>query len=790
MNAIARKALAAVCALAVTVPVMQTPAQAAVVDDPSVVTVTADEVGPFFHNVELDKGRISSLKFTDPASVGGTQDSSFYIDFRFNGQRSVANGTNTQVDTRKDGDVQVVTMRNRDTDLGVDWTREFRIDGNKITVRVEVENTSGSDSYFQLDMTNQINTARTLHGAYDNGVFTVGPEFGGYDTHLTFDGAYSNGVSASFNGTTEDGEVGSVDPEGAMFQRGRWIEEIAAGQTATAEATIEVTTQDTAVDSDGDGLPNAWEEQGLTLDDGTPMPLNEWGADPNRPDVFLQMNWMPSEFESLGCFDNPRQRACADANTKSYRPNNEILQQLVDKFDAHGVNLHIDAGESYSNIPNYTERHGGVYGEYTPYYFAGVTPGVKLMDNIDGLLGNRSAVFRSGMVGDSMSPNNYSVGLSLMGDNAFYVANHERMTTDEQFRNTIMHELGHTLGLDHNGSTKFANEVPDSDYLPNYYSVMNYLYQFSHFDYSDEEAVSGGELPRECNRAGVNCYTGDYRVPADWDNLVINTGHIGKPVGTAGVSGASAADGNDVQPSDARAKEIAAAEAANGTADVTVNSSDLQAGKPGEVTLTVKNPGADLNRYEIEVITPDAEFSDSVVLDGVFGDSNSVTVTVPVLPGNAAIMPVDVKVTNAKGTTAFEDRFAVDVATNRDDAPSAAMAGAANTGVAEAPKQAKQTKQTKEQAPAEAPAKQDAAPKTNSQTMTTVAAPEKANDKANNKTVEEQPKNEPAQKQQPAKDSTSGKSEGTNVAAIVVPIIALLAIIGGIAAAVGSGMLG
>ena len=762
MNAIARKALAAMCALSVFVPAIQAPAQAAVVEESSVVTVTADEVGPFFHNLELDKGRISSLKFTDPASVGGTQDSSFYIDFRFNGQRGLANAENTTVDTRKEGNVQVVTMRNRDDALGTAWTREFRIDGNKITVRVEVENISANDAYFQLDMTNQVNTARQLQGAYEDGVFTVGPEFGGYNAQLTFDGAYSSGVANSFNGTTEDGEVGFVDEAGAMFQRGRWIQEIDAGQTAVAEATITMETQDSAVDTDGDGLPDVWEEQGLTLADGTVMPLNEWGADPKRPDIFLQMNWMPSEFESLGCFDNPQQRACAEANTKSYRPSADVLQQLVDKFDEHGVSLHIDAGASYSNIPNYAERHGGEYGEFSRYYFQGVMPGLKLMDNIDELLGDRSAVFRSGMIGDSMGPGNYSVGLSLVGDNAFYVANHERMTTDEQLRNTIMHELGHTLGLDHNGSTKFANEVPKSDYLPNYYSVMNYLYQFSHFDYSDEEAVSGGPLPQECNRPGVNCYTGDYRVPADWDNLIINTGHIGRPVGAAGVDG-KAVDTKALQAVEARAKQFAAAEAQNGTAEVALDAKKLQAGKKGEVTLRVKNPGADLDRYDIQVVTPNGAFHDAVVLGGAFGQAdNEVTVKVPVVPGNATVMPVDVKVTNSKGATAFEDRFAVDVETNAKAAPSDAMAGATNTGAAQAPRPERQRETS---------------------TSLTTAAEQPAKPAA-------QDKQEPAEQKPAADNQSNAKAESPNIAAIVIPIIAILAIIGGIAGVVGSGMLG
>ncbi|WP_267207655.1 hypothetical protein [Corynebacterium sp. Marseille-P8863] len=789
MNVIARKALAATCALAVMVPAFRVPAEAKVVDDPSVVTVTADEVGPFFHNVELDKGRISSFKFTDPASVGGTRDSSFYIDFRFGGQKLEMSGANTKVQTRKDGKADVITMRNEDRNLGVQFTREFRIDGNTATVRTEITNTSGSDSYYQLDMTNQINTARELQGSYEDGRFTVGPESLGYDTEISFDGATYSGAASSFNGTTNPDEVGFVDESGAQFQRGRWFDDIAAGQTVVAETTMTMRTQDGAEDTDGDGLANAWEEQGLTLNDGTELPLNAWGADPNRPDIFLQMNWMPSEYESLGCFDNPQQAACADANTKSYRPSNDILQQLVDLFADHDVNLHIDAGESYTNIPNYSERHGGVYGDYTKYYFQNEPQGVKLMDNIDEMLGDRSAVFRSGMVGDQMDPSTYSVGVSTVGDNAFYVANHDRMTTDEQFRNTILHELGHTLGLDHNGSTKFANQVPDSDYLPNYYSVMNYLYQFSHFDYSDHESVSGGELPQECYNPGANCYTGDYRVPADWDNLIINTGHIGKPVGTVGVK-STKVDAAAAKTAAKYQQDLTKAEKNEGTVDVEVASSNLEAGKAGKVTLKVNNRGADLNRYTVQVVTPHGDASKDIVLDGALTDRDEATVTVPVTAGDAAIMPLDVKVTNQNGETAFEDRFAVDVKAGKASANPAAMAGATNapaktTKTAKSQEAATETvtaNPTVEAAPSKAapaksaPAKSKESTKNDDGAMTTVASPKT--------------QDQPEKKELHTASDDSRTEGGPNIAAIIVPIIAILAIIGGAAAALGSGVLG
>lgn len=753
MNAIARKVLTAGCTLALAVSGFEAVANAEVAHDADAVKVAAQEVGPVFHNSVIEKGRISNLRFTDPRSVGGIQDSSFYIDLRSEGDAIQWDEANTSLETYQDGAATVVEMRLHDAAREVNVLRVYRIEDNEVQVRVEVENLRDRAAFIQADLTHQINSGDALRGAYQDGVFTVAPEQGGYETTISFSNPTSSGAAAAFQGTTSRGEVGYVDGAGARFQRGRWFERIGAGETLVASSHISVRTQESAVDSDGDGLPDLWERQGVTLSDGTELALHTWGADPNKPDIFLQLNWMRSEWEQLGCAEaGADAAACANANIRSYRPNREILQQLVDRFNEHGVNLHIDAGQYYSNINNYDQRHGGQTADYQRYYFEGVNSGLKLMNNIDSILGDRSAVFRVGVIGDQMNPGHWGTGLALVADNSFYVARHERMTTDEQLRNTIMHELGHTLGLNHNGSMKFAAQVPQSDYLPNYYSVMNYLYQFTHFDYSDEEAVSGGPLPDACKRPGVNCYEGEYRVPADWDNLLINAGHIGKGAVSIGVNEREV----DTVALEAADHAAAAADAANAQALVALVGEPVLKQGRNNLQFEIQNPGIDVTDYEIEVVYPGGRQQGVATLPGAFSGANVARMDVPVelAQVRSTSLPVDVKVINNAGQVAFEQRF--DIAAERDqDADSDAMKGAERLPLPAGDAD-------------DGSGKQDAAP----------AGQDEGS-------AEEQPAGNGEHQVDPAgngQQSTVGE-DGPNIAAIVAPIVVLLLLIGGGAAA-------
>ena len=246
----------------------------------------------------------------------------------------------------------------------------------------------------------------------------------------------------------------------------------AAGRPRTAVAPL--------VDSDGDGLPDDWELKGVVV--ATPagprwIDLPAMGADPQRPDIFLHIDWM------------------ADA-THDQRPDPAALQLVVDAFarspyrsptGSVGIALHIDAGPE-SPLGNgrpwgELSRAGAVPWKDNLGTFAGGSyswrPFFRVENRPGGFLASgRAPVFHYALFAhyhdrdnpDGAGASGISRGIGGT-DILLTLGNFTDGTgTPREQAGTLMHELGHNLGLRHGG-------CDDTELKPGYESVMNYAYQ-------------------------------------------------------------------------------------------------------------------------------------------------------------------------------------------------------------------------------------------------------------------------------------------------------------------------
>ncbi|AMC34705.1 lamin tail domain-containing protein [Janthinobacterium sp. B9-8] len=225
----------------------------------------------------------------------------------------------------------------------------------------------------------------------------------------------------------------------------------------------------TAVDSDNDGIPDSAEVESGTF---AGLDLFAMGARTSQRDIFVQVDHMAS----------------SDAGIT---PRKEALQKVVDVFTARGFSIHFDTGSLYAATFNPALFHlgGGLAGGANTvtyakcisldsktgcaslYSYKSASLDIRrktifhylLMANSQELDGSAGSSGLAEINGNDLLVTLGNWGLSSgSGSNTNLLLNYQA--------STIMHELGHNFGLEHGGNQ--AN-----NYKPNYYSVMNYLYQ-------------------------------------------------------------------------------------------------------------------------------------------------------------------------------------------------------------------------------------------------------------------------------------------------------------------------
>ena len=246
------------------------------------------------------------------------------------------------------------------------------------------------------------------------------------------------------------------------------------------------------VDSDGDGLLDEWETSGVTIDpDGDgPVPpqfinLPAMGADPNKPDVFLQIDWMQDQ-------------------THTHALTSAAIKKVVDAFAASpyvsptnsvGINLHVDEGPS--SIMNFATNStwGSLSRAQSLTHVNSLGTGsydwsaFQAIKDANFTPTGRTPIFHyviSAHNYDSTTSSGISRGIGASDLIVSLGSFTNGVGTDNEQAGTLMHELGHNLGLRHGGGD-------DTNYKPNYLSIMSYGFQITglikngvggNFDYS------------------------------------------------------------------------------------------------------------------------------------------------------------------------------------------------------------------------------------------------------------------------------------------------------------------
>ena len=239
-------------------------------------------------------------------------------------------------------------------------------------------------------------------------------------------------------------------------------------------------------DSDGDGAPDWWEikygydpyvpDNHLALDpdhDGLnnieECYMEEYGANPFKKDIFLEIDWMQSQ------------------GSPTNKPSQTLIAEVTQLFAAHDIILHVDTGEL-----------GG--GEEIPY-----TPSFSYADLRDfywnyflhnDLNNPRKGIFHYAFICDK-GPGAGHTFIGWDELDSFEISadtlqeKQPSYSRDQLIVGGSIHELGHTLGLIADVYGGIDNMIDTMLFSKqywnyrNYKSCLNYFYTYKTLDYSD-----------------------------------------------------------------------------------------------------------------------------------------------------------------------------------------------------------------------------------------------------------------------------------------------------------------
>jgi len=248
-------------------------------------------------------------------------------------------------------------------------------------------------------------------------------------------------------------------------------------------------TNPNVADTDGDGIKDGDE----TLGTLSGLNLPQMGAKPTHKDLAMEFDWFD---------DNADAGTCA---SHSHRPTPAIVSSVSNAY----------ANSPMTNPDGTTGVHLiADYGQGAPFTGGNLVPDTDGLINVtfdaSGLgfggaefLNIKTANFasnRNGYFHYVLMPHSYNGSASsgvaeLPGDDT--IVSLQCYGSTANVANTIVHEMGHNLNLHHGGTV-------DTNYKPNYNSVMNYRFQFPGVDTNCDAGGDGVLDYSRGTRASLN----------------------------------------------------------------------------------------------------------------------------------------------------------------------------------------------------------------------------------------------------------------------------------------------
>jgi hypothetical protein len=233
--------------------------------------------------------------------------------------------------------------------------------------------------------------------------------------------------------------------------------------------TTDVYLLDIALDTDGDGLPDAWETTGIDANnDGTiDLQLN---SNPNKKTLFVEVDSMTGLLPTQATLNGV---ISAFANSPVTNPSGTTGIDLVIVRDESNIPIATWSWDLDKNSDGVNDWPSG-YDNAKSTYFG--TMAERANGNWANIRAAKLLAFRYCIFGQQFTGNTVG-GLAEMPGNDCMVMHGGwnrvpgSLQEQQEQQGLFMHELGHTLGLHHGG-----NMADGVNYKPNHVSVMNYTW--------------------------------------------------------------------------------------------------------------------------------------------------------------------------------------------------------------------------------------------------------------------------------------------------------------------------